>query len=708
MAENVAFKLNLDAGDAPKTLADLEKRVQDVNEELSKTEIGTKQYEDLRKELVRNNKELKNLELGYEALDVEQQASELGSVAGAVGDVTSAFVLLGGESDTLQQIAENIQKALGVSMAFKGAIEGVSSARKLLNSLDKESGIIKAKNLIVEKGRLVVEKAMLVATKAATIAQKAFNVVLKANPIGLIVTAVGLLITGIVALVKNFDSVKASVLDFLESAVKPFITLIQFLTGTLQEQAVTEEQLAEQRSKEHKDNLDRINEQIKANTEQAKAFRKAKQDEIDINDQKIRILENEGKASYALRLQVLEDNLAIQQSYLDEFNNYVNLQRKKWEENLKYSGLTEEAFREQMKAQGVDLADLERQANETTESIQLNVAEAESKITALKRSEQQKRSQIADKARAEEEKKEKAALDRRRKEQERLRKEREEKEKDFYDRLSKIESEYYDRFEKDQQTQENEVRTKYHNLIAEAELYGEDIAILEMAREAELFDIRQEFKDKQDELDQQAKEKKEQDRLEEIAKEEEARDKRIAIAQQSLNSLNALNDLAFSAEIERIKAKEQAGEKLSANERKRLKRDEQIRKAFAVAQVAIDTASAISSAIAGATAAAAATGPGAVVATPLFIVSQIATVLGAFAQVASILRAPSPSIGNISGGGEIDAPDTEGAAQDAPDNNQFDSGSTFLDIPQKVYVLEQDITNTQDTVANIKQQATFG
>lgn len=704
MAENVAFKLNLDAGDAPKTLADLEKRVQDVNEELSKTEIGTKEYEKLRRELVRNNKELKNLELGYESLDVEQQAAELGSVAGAVGDVTSAFVLLGGESDTLQQIAENIQNGLGVAQAFKGAIEGVSSARKLLNSLDKQSGIIKAKNLIVEKGRLVVEKAMLVATKAATIAQKAFNVVLKANPIGLIVTAVGLLITGIVALVKNFDSVKASVLDFLESAVKPFITLIQFLTGTLQEQAVTEEQLAEQRSKEHKSNLDRINEQIKANTEQAKAFRKAKQDEIDINDQKIRILENEGKASYALRLQVLEDNLAIQQSYLDEFNNYVDLQRKKWEENLKYSGLTEEAFRAQMKAQGVDLADLERQANETTESIQLNVAEAESKITALKRSEQQKRSQIADKARQEQEKKDQEALNARTK----LIQEETKALMDFYDQVEAIENEYNNRFISEQDQQENAVRDKYFALIAEAEKYGEDTAILEMAREAELFDIRQEFKDKQDELDEQAKQKRLDDRLEEIAKEEEARDKKIALAQQGLNSLNAINDLAFSGEIARIKAKEQAGEKLSATERKRLKRDEQIRKAFAVAQVAIDTASAISSAIAGAAASAAAAGPGAVIATPLFIAAQIATVLGAFAQVASILRAPSPSIGNISGGGEIDAPDTEGAAQDAPDNNQFDSGSTFLDIPQKVYVLEQDITNTQDTVANIKQQATFG
>ena len=703
MAENVAFKLNLDAGDAPKTLADLEKRVQDVNEELSKTEIGTKQYEDLRKELVKNNKELKNLELGYEALDVEQQASELGSVAGAVGDVTSAFVLLGGESDTMEQIAASIQTAIGVSMAFKGAIEGVQSARKLLNSLDKESLIFKIKDAIATKASAAAQGLYTAVVGTSTGALKAFRIALASTGIGLIVVGLGLLIS-------NFEKVSNWVKDTikwfagLSDTILLLLGPIGWLILAYEALFGEEEQLADQRDKEHKANLNRINEQIKANTEQAKAFRKAKQDEIDINEQKIRILENEGKASYALRLQVLEDNLAIQQSYLDEFNNYVDLQRKKWEENLKYSGLTEEAFRAQMKAQGVDLADLERQANETTEAIQLNVAEAESKITALKRSEHEKRSQIADKARAEEEKKEQEAFNARTK---RIQEETKAL-MDFYDQVEAIENEYNNRFISEQEQQENAVRDKYFTLIAEAEKYGEDIAILEMAREAELLDIRNDFRQQELEAQQALRDQEAQSIQDRIAEEQALNESKIEFAQQALNSLNAINDLAFSAEIERIKAKEQAGEKLSANERKRLKRDEQIRKAFAVAQVAIDTASAISSAIAGATAAAAATGPGAVVATPLFIVSQIATVLGAFAQVASILRAPSPSIGNISGGGEIDAPDTEGAAQDAPDNNQFDSGSTFLDIPQKVYVLEQDITNTQDTVANIKQQATFG
>ena len=707
MAENVAFKLNLDAGDAPKTLADLEKRVQDVNEELSKTEIGTKQYENLRKELVKNSKELKNLELANESLDVEQQAAELGSVAGAVGDVTSAFVLLGGESDTMEQIAASIQTALGVSMAFKGAIEGVTSARKLLTNADKESLIFKIKDAIATKASAAAHGLYTAVVGTSTGALKLFKIALASTGIGLLIVGIGALVANWESFVKWIKKSSQALGEFAEYFL-PIRAFIEWWTGKTYEQIEAENQAAQQRREEQKKIDQEHAKRIKQIDDEADAQRKATQSKLKEVNKEIALAELRGEDTFRLHKERLELQLQETKINLEQLQARLKQWEDYYRQQARMQGMSDEQFIESMKSRGVDLERLQGEFLGLIEEQQYAVEYAEAEITNLTRKEREKRSAEADKARAEEEKKEKAALEKRRKEQERLRKEREDKEKDFYDRLSKIESEYYDRFEQDQQTQENEVRTKYHNLIAEAELYGEDIAILEMAREAELFDIRQEFKDKQDELDEQAKEKKKQDRLEEIAEEEEARDKKIAIAQQSLNSLNAINDLAFGAEIERIKAKEQAGEKLSKNEQKRLKRDEQIRKAFAVAQVAIDTASAISSAIAGATAAAAATGPGAVVATPLFIISQIATVLGAFAQVASILRAPSPSIGNISGGGEIDAPDTEGTAQDAPDNNQFDSGSTFLDIPQKVYVLEQDITNTQDAVANIKQQATFG
>lgn len=72
-------------------------------------------------------------------------------------------------------------------------------------------------------------------------------------------------------------------------------------------------------------------------------------------------------------------------------------------------------------------------------------------------------------------------------------------------------------------------------------------------------------------------------------------------------------------------------------------------KALSLVQVGIQTAVAIANAIAGATAAAAATGPGAPFALAGFIASMIGTVVGAFAQVSSLLTAEVPKPGFFEG-----------------------------------------------------------
>lgn len=67
-------------------------------------------------------------------------------------------------------------------------------------------------------------------------------------------------------------------------------------------------------------------------------------------------------------------------------------------------------------------------------------------------------------------------------------------------------------------------------------------------------------------------------------------------------------------------------------------------KAAAIAQIAIDTAKSISSGIAGATTSATATGPGAFVATPIFIATTIATIVSAIASATAILsKANTPA-----------------------------------------------------------------
>ena len=141
MAQEARINIDINAGDAPKTLGELEERSEKLAQALRDAELGSDEYRKLNQELVQTNKQVKNLELGFEALDNEQVASEIGSVAGAIGDVTEAVILLGGENEELEEMARNIEMALGVSMAFKGAIEGFSSAFKLFNNVLKSSPI---------------------------------------------------------------------------------------------------------------------------------------------------------------------------------------------------------------------------------------------------------------------------------------------------------------------------------------------------------------------------------------------------------------------------------------------------------------------------------------------------------------------------------------------------------------------------------------
>lgn len=703
MAENVAFKLNLDAGDAPKTLADLEKRVQDVNEELSKTEIGTKQYEALRKELVKNSKELKNLELTNESLDVEQQAAELGSVAGAVGDVTSAFVLLGGESDTMEQIAASIQTALGVSMAFKGAIEGVTSARKLLTNADKESLIFKIKDAIATKASAAAHGLYTAVVGTSTGALKLFKIALASTGIGLLIVGIGALVANWESFVKWIKKSSQALGEFAEYFL-PIRTFIEWWTGKTYEQIEAENQAAQQRREEQKKIDQEHAKRIKQIDDEADAQRKATQSKLKEVNKEIALAELRGEDTFRLHKERLELQLQETKINLEQLQARLKQWEDYYRQQARMQGMSDEQFIESMKSRGVDLERLQGEFLGLIEEQQYAVEYAEAEITNLTRKEREKRSAEADKVRQEQVKKDQEAFNAKQKQIQ----EETKALMDFYDQVEAIENEYNNRFISEQDQQENAVRDKYFALIAEAEKYGEDIAVLEMAREAELLDIRNDFRQQELEAKREQAEKDKENIEAQKQAERELTEAKIGFAQESLTALNAFNDLAFGAEIERIKAKDKAGQQLSKNEEKRLKRDEQIRKAFAIAQVAIDTASSISSAIAGATAAAAATGPAAPFTLAAYIASMIGTVLGGFGQVASILKTPSTDFGGAVDTPEIDVPDTEGAAQDAPNNSQFDSGSTFLDIPQKVYVLEQDITNTQDTVANIKQQATFG
>ena len=137
--DKVALEIFIEADKAQMSLGDLEEGFDSMKKRLKEVGRGSEEFKTLSTAMAGTSKEIKNIELGFEGLDREQVASELGSVAGAVGDLTASFILLGGENETMEQIGRNIEKAIAISMGLKGAIEGIASAQKLWTNLVKQS-----------------------------------------------------------------------------------------------------------------------------------------------------------------------------------------------------------------------------------------------------------------------------------------------------------------------------------------------------------------------------------------------------------------------------------------------------------------------------------------------------------------------------------------------------------------------------------------
>lgn len=658
MAEEAKINLSIDTGSSPQTLGQLEDKVASLNEQLRDVKIGSQEYKNLQQELVQTTRQFKNLELGMEALDNEQVAGELGSVAGAVGDVTAAVVLLGGENENLEAMVANIEKGIGISMAFKGAIEGLSSAWKLLNN------------------------------------------VMRANPIGLVITAVALLIAGIVALVvnwekltdvftksgkklkeltdfmgKNRDLILALLgpLGWLALAYIKVIDLIEDMKSDTEKAVEREERLRRAQgkaaTKRHKQRVEEIE-------EEQELRRKAFNDSQEIFDLEIDRMEAEGKNADALKKAKIEATLEEKEAELSTIRDLLESWTQYYTDLFRISGKSKEDFLAQMKGQGIDLVALQEEANERILKAEQEIFAAETELIKFNREVKEKA--IKDEVEDEEEKN--IAI-------ENLRKKHLDNLKKLEDRKLKADQErrkieismIEDEFDKAEELLLFQHEQSIANLDARIQEENDLIVAKEIELQAKL-----------DELDEKRRKKKEE-------KEKEHMEVLKNGAQDLFNAANSLAQHLSDRDLKRAQEKTARGEKLTASEIKRLKRQDKINKAFALAQIAADTARGIAGAIAA----------GAGVPFPFnlgAIASGVAAVLAGSVQAAQVLgesvEIPSPA--DIAGETE-----TAGAeAGEVPNVEAAAFGSTLLNTPQMVVVVE-DINNGQQSVSAIEAQASF-
>ena len=680
MAEKVALEIDINAKGATTSLGQLEEEAERLNEELRKVPLGTKAFKDLKQELVGVNKQIKNTELSMEALDNEQVASELGSVAGAVGDVSAAFILLGGGGGAIEDTVRNIEKAIGISMAFKGAIEGTQSAMKLFNNIIKNSTAFQKLN---NATTIVASTVMGLFSKSVDTTSKSFKFLRGA----IIATGIGALVVLVGELIANFDKIKNAI-NGVNDASKD----LQAST-----KATTEL---------NKKNLETLNNQENILKLQGKTEREILMMKIEGQKKVVQSIKNELDAQKIVneeKIQGSKRNQKILQFTLKLLSagpmlllktiDFLGEGVEKLVNSITQSavgkkifglepidvdfGLTEKANKLIEKASTLvfDPAETEAQGKEDLKKLEEQLLQQENALAGFQlrvidmdakaaKTKQDKIDKIEADAKAKRDKKNaKEIADQAARDNKAV-----EDYMNFLQAKEDLENVYFESLLTQQQQEENAVADKYFNLIEQAKLYGEDIAVLEQAQQHEINEIKKKF----------AKE--------DLERQQAVEDAKIGLA---IDGVGALINLTSAFAKDNEKSQRRAFE---------------INKKLQIAQAIMQTYQG-----ANAIFASAAANPATVLfpAQP-FIAAGIAIANG-LANVVNISKQQFQT--SSPGGGQQQTPSFGGGGGGGggtPPTLQPANTSTLVPQQQtQVFVTETDITNTQNQVSVIQGQATF-
>ena len=656
MAEKIALELDINAKGATTSLGQLEQEAERLNEELRKVPLGSQAFKDLKNELVGVSKEIKNTELSMEALDNEQVASELGSVAGAVGDVSAAFILLGGSGGPIEETVQNIEKAIGVSMAFKGAIEGTQSAMKLFNNVVKNSTAFQKAN---NATTVIASGVMKLFTGSVNTTSTAF----KGLRTAIAATGIGLLVVGVAALIANFDKLKNAI-SGVSSATKDLqkstaanvvnsqknLELLDNQTNTLKLQGKTERQILKMKIDGQKQLLKQLSLQIEA-------------DKI-ANDQRVageirnqKILKKTLELILIVPRTLLKINEFAAESFLKLINKITQSSVGKklfgFEPIDVDLGLTEKADELLDKATSFifDPDETQKKADEDLKVAKENLTKQQNVLDGFKLT----------------------ALD-----------------------LDKKVEE-----DKQKQADENSKKAKIRN----AELIDSDNKVIENKKNGILILGQLAAEEARIEKEKNDKIRADREALEEAI---------IQIASNTISTLIALNEGFTVNELDLSEQKKIAKENEDTEELKRLialeqaneiirKKSFERNKKLQIAQALIQTYQGVNAIFASAAA-----NPKTVLfpAQP-FIAAGLALASG-LANVANIRKQKFQSSSQTAGGGTNLPSIFNGGGEDAPVIGPANTSTLIGQQPQRVFVTETDITNTQNNVAVIEGQSTFG
>lgn len=685
MAKTVVlnFKLN-GAEQSVKNISELKSAIQELENNLNNAKFGSAGFE-------RQKAQLDELKDKYSEMSktASQSAAESAEKFQKAGDdfekfskgmvdaFTGVAIAIGASDEDTEAFMRTFVQFQGIATGVKGAIEGV-----------------------------------LVVTKNWSAIQKVLNAVLFANPIGLIVLGVAALAGGIYLLIKNIDAVIEVFSDW-KNIVLALLGPLGWILIAMNEINKAENKQATDKEKASAEATAQSKKRVSELKAEHAEFKKAKEAENATLEKRIQIQENTGESSYALRLQLAENNAAILKDEVETVRGILLAKQEEFRVKAELAGMTKDAYAQSI---GLDYGVLVEQATAFLDEMTMDVQVAESEVTKIKKDEQAKRSEAAQaEADKENEIREKAYQD----ELARLKNLQAQRNQLLLD-IETAENNYYDSKLTQQQRDEQAVNDYYFNLKTKAEEEKLNTEILEEAHQAKLAEIRDKYA-ADEEAKRTARQQAAQAQFDAYIADQEQKEKDLSQAKFDIASQSAAAAISLASTV--FTLTNAFGKQDEASRLKRAKRQFQINKALAISEATISTINGVVNALSAKS----------IVPEPFGMVLRIANAVAVgaagAANIAKIASQKFDTGGSASGGGatastgssnigaggfgDVSSPTLNTQTLFSSGGGQTQTitpfGNKSAEAPiVKAIVVESDITNMQKNIFNIERRASLG
>lgn len=652
----------------------------------------TAEYIKLGKPTVEQTKLIKDL-----SDKLKVQEGEIGNNTRKVGDYAGGITAASGVLEKFGINTKSIQDKL------KSTRDALVETRKRLMDIQGNLGGASGASEGFGKGLLSMTKNLFTSTEGL----KILKVALAGIGIGLVVIAIGFLIAAfrkfepVTNKIEQVVSAVGAAFEVVFGAITKFITAIASGGNLL---------------KSFADSFGGLGDNMKAAAKEAAALTKATQ-ELEDATRRQSLSNSESEKSISNLIIKAKDKTKSDQERIDLLNEAAKIEKDNFDQQVKLAdeavriaqaqfeqakkthqseddaeqkAIDAQIARNQLTQQSNDLQEkIANRSNALTEEIATREAKAASdsqasrdKAAADKQKKLDKEKADAEKAAAEKAKieaeTEKATADR-------LKRQLEQSDQYFQAQrnleLENFNNQVIDKEEFDNRIQELDISSQQDKLnILTA--FHQDVTQAELDLQTQLLENNKAYNDAKKAQDDEAVK-------DEIARNQQIQDDFFKLQQAKLSIASSAAD--FLGAIVDATGKQGAAAADFA-------------KLLALFQVGVNTAQSISAGIAGATNSALATGPGAFVATPPFIATTVATILGAMAQAITILKKPAPKAPKLAEGGDVgidvggESHTRGGTMYVGADGNAFE-----VERGEKVFVLKKTASEAINKYSTLNQ-----